>query len=123
MVKVRSHAKRSKRGKSFTVRQHMRTVKPGKARAAARVHQMHPDVSVQKARHIFDMVYGSVKSDIKTEGKVTVSEFGTFKVKKTKARKARPGRNPFTGESIMIKAKPAGKKVKFFPSKQFKESL
>ncbi len=122
MVKVRSHAKRSKRGKSFTVRQHMRTVKPGKARAAARVHQMHPDVSVQKARHIFDMVYGSVKSDIKSEGKVTVQEFGTFKVKKTKARKGGKKIIVF-GKEVITKDKPAMKKIRFIPSKKFKETI
>jgi nucleoid DNA-binding protein len=39
---------------------------------------------------------------------------GLFKVRVVRkpAREARPGRNPFTGESIMIKAKPASNAVK-----------
>lgn len=34
-----------------------------------------------------------------------------LKIRATAARPARPGRNPATGESITIAAKPAGKKV------------
>lgn len=35
-----------------------------------------------------------------------------MKTVKKAATKARPGRNPFTGEDIMIKAKPASKSVR-----------
>jgi len=37
------------------------------------------------------------------------------------AKPARMGRNPFTGETIKLKAKPKSKKVKFRPSKDLKE--
>ena len=48
---------------------------------------------------------------------------GLFKivVKHVPAKPAREGRNPFTGETMMFKAKPASKKVKIMPMKQLKE--
>jgi len=48
---------------------------------------------------------------------VTINDFGKFK---KVDRKARKGRNPFTGESIMIKA---SKKVRFLPAKALKEVI
>tara|TARA_R110000868_G_scaffold124730_4_gene329541 strand:+ start:9115 stop:9516 length:402 start_codon:yes stop_codon:yes gene_type:complete len=50
---------------------------------------------------------------------------GLFKVKtiKKKATKARKGVNPFTGEEIMIQAKPARSAVKVQPLKKLKEML
>lgn len=50
-------------------------------------------------------------------GDVPLPGMGKLKVKETHARR---GRNPKTGEEIEI---PAGKKVVFSPSKEFKESL
>ena len=49
--------------------------------------------------------------------------FGIFKRKKTAARKARKGVNPFTGEPMTIKAKPATSVLKFTPSKDTKEKV
>ena len=40
-----------------------------------------------------------------------------------KAQEARPGRNPSTGEEIMISAKPETKVVKVRPLKKLKETL
>ena len=50
---------------------------------------------------------------------------GLFKIKtiKKKATKARKGVNPFTGEEIMIKAKPARSAVKVQPLKKLKEMI
>lgn len=39
------------------------------------------------------------------------------------ARKARPGINPFTGEEIMIKAKPATTSVRATPLKALKDAI
>ena len=57
-----------------------------------------------------------------------VGEFtlpGILKItKKTKpARKARKGVNPFTGEEMMFKAKPASQVVKIKPLKSLKEMV
>ena len=60
-------------------------------------------------------VVGSIRAVIAEGGKISLSGLGTFKVK---VRKARPGRNPKTGETIYI---PIGKKVSFKPSLALKE--
>ena len=44
-------------------------------------------------------VVGSIRATISEGGKISLSGLGTFKVK---SRKARPGRNPKTGETIQI---------------------
>ena len=46
-----------------------------------------------------------------------------IKVVRKPATKARPGINPFTGEEIMIKAKPARNVVKVTPLKNLKEMV
>jgi DNA-binding protein HU-beta len=48
---------------------------------------------------------------------------GKAVIRKIKARPARIGRNPMTGESIKIKAKPAGKKLVFRFAKAVKDSI
>lgn len=50
-------------------------------------------------------------------GEITIQNVGKLKVKDTSAR---TGRNPRTGETIQI---PAGKKVVFAPSKEFRDAL
>jgi nucleoid DNA-binding protein len=42
-------------------------------------------------------------------------------VQSKRATKARPGRNPFTGEEIMIAAKPARRVVRVRPLKALKD--
>jgi len=46
---------------------------------------------------------------------------GTLARKDVKARKAGKGRNPFTGEEIMVKARPASKKPRWSFPKSTKE--
>ena len=46
-----------------------------------------------------------------------------MRVVRKPATKARPGRNPFTGEAMTIKAKPARNVVRATPSKALKESV
>jgi len=52
-------------------------------------------------------VVNAIVEALKSEGKITISGLGTFKVKDTKARTAR---NPKTGETIQV---PASKRVSF----------
>lgn len=55
-------------------------------------------------------------------GVFVVPELGVkMKTVKKPATKARPGRNPFTGEEIMIKAKPASTSVRALALKAAKE--
>jgi DNA-binding protein HU-beta len=57
---------------------------------------------------------GAIVRELKKNQKFTLPSFGTFTVRKTKARK---GLNPRTGESIRVKA---GKTVRFKASPTLK---
>ena len=69
------------------------------------------------AQEAVDCVLSSITQSLKNGEDVTLVGFGTFKVVKRKARK---GRNPYTGEEIKIKATKA---PKFTPGKAFKEAV
>lgn len=56
-------------------------------------------------------------------GEFVVPDLLKLKVKSVKASKDREGINPFTKEKIMIKGKPAHKKVRATPLKKLKESI
>jgi DNA-binding protein HU-beta len=60
---------------------------------------------------------GAIVKELKKTGKFTLPSFGTFTVRKTKARK---GLNPRTGESIKVKA---GKTVRFKASPTLKKGV
>jgi len=53
----------------------------------------------------------------------TIPGLGKVILRKIKARPAREGRNPATGETITIKARPAGKKYAFRFAKAVKDSV
>jgi DNA-binding protein HU-beta len=63
-----------------------------------------------------DLISAIVK-ELKKAGKFTLPSFGTFTVRKTKARK---GLNPRTGEAIKVKA---GKTVRFKASPTLKKAV
>ena len=60
---------------------------------------------------------GAIVKELKKAGKFTLPSFGTFTVRKTKARK---GLNPRTGEAIKVKA---GKTVRFKASPTLKKAV
>ena len=66
---------------------------------------------------VLDEAFAQIKKAVKKEKRFAYPDFGTFTVKKRKARK---GRNPQTGEEIKI---PASKTVGFKPAPSFKNSL
>lgn len=73
---------------------------------------------------VFDALQMLVKRDLKRgPGMFTVPGLMKIKVVRKPATKARPGINPFTGEEIMIKAKPARNVVKVTPLKNLKEMV
>lgn len=72
------------------------------------------DLKSTKVKEVFDTLSAIMAADL---GKKGVGEFnfnGLVKLKTVNkpATKARKGRNPFTGEEITIKAKPASRKVR-----------
>ena len=62
-------------------------------------------------------VLEAVEETLVTEGKLTLTGFGTFSMEE---RKARAGRNTRTGEEIAI---PASNVVKFRPGKVLKDKV
>jgi nucleoid DNA-binding protein len=60
---------------------------------------------------------------LKRAGVFTLPGFAKFSVVKKPAKKARKGINPFTGEEMMFKAKPASKAVRARPVKACKDAV
>ncbi len=75
------------------------------------------EVSIKVANDLFDKHSAILGISIKKNGRFIVTGFGTFNVKKRKARK---GRNPQTGKTMMIKA---SKTVSFKPAPKYKATL
>jgi DNA-binding protein HU-beta len=69
----------------------------------------------KEAARAVDIVFDTITRNISKGEDVMINDFGKFK---KVDRPARKGRNPFTGETIQIKA---SKKVRFLPAKSLKE--
>jgi DNA-binding protein HU-beta len=83
----------------------------------AQVIQESTSVTGTAANRAAGDVVAAIIKEMKKAGKFTLPSFGTFTVRKTKARK---GMNPRTGESIKVKA---GKTVRFKASPSLKKSV
>lgn len=83
----------------------------------ARVIQQSTEVTAAAAHRATKDLVEAIVKEMKKSGKFTLPSFGTFIVRKTKARKAL---NPRTGESIRVKA---GKTVRFKASPVLKKSV
>ena len=73
--------------------------------------------SKKEAARAVEVVFDAIIRNISKGEDVMINDFGKFK---KVDRPARKGRNPFTGESIQIKA---SKKVRFLPAKGLKEVI
>lgn len=71
---------------------------------------------------VFEALAAEIKRDLGKKGPGVITVPGLLKIKviHKPATKAREGKNPFTGETIMIKAKPARNVVKAVPLKGLK---
>jgi DNA-binding protein HU-beta len=83
----------------------------------AEVLQGSADLTGAAANRAAGELMGAIVKELKKSGKFTLPSFGTFTVRKTKARK---GLNPRTGEAIRVKA---GKTVRFKASPTLKKSV
>jgi nucleoid DNA-binding protein len=75
---------------------------------------------------VFDSLSGQIKKNLGGRGApgvFTVPGLMKMRVVKKPARKARKGVNPFTGEEMMFKAKPASKAVKIVALKGLKDMV
>lgn len=66
-------------------------------------------------------VVDSITAAVAKGDSVSISGFAKFYRRMKPATKARKGTNPFTGEAMTFKAKPATKTVKVTPLKAFKD--
>jgi DNA-binding protein HU-beta len=87
-----------------------------KAFIAAVIQESTEITGVAANRAAAELIEAIVK-EMKKNGKFTLPSFGTFTVRKTKARK---GVNPRTGEEIKVKA---GKTVRFKASPSLKKMV
>ena len=74
-------------------------------------------VDKQKAAQIVEDYIELIKEALEKEGKVMLSGFGSYEVKYKPPRR---GRNPQTGESIILRAR---KVVKFKPSQLLRKAI
>ena len=77
----------------------------------------HFNDSKKEAAHAVDIVFDTITRTMARGEDVMINDFGKFK---KVDRKARMGRNPFTGETIKIKA---SKKARFLPAKGLKDVI
>jgi nucleoid DNA-binding protein len=77
-------------------------------------------LSRKQVGSVFDSLGGVIKKSLRGNGLFTMPGLLKMKVVKKPATKAREGVNPFTGEKMMFKAKPASKKVRVMPLKSLK---
>ena len=81
----------------------------------SKVLQQSTEVTGAAANRATNDLIDAIVKEMKRTGKFTLPSFGTFTVRKTKARKAL---NPRTGESVRVKA---GKTVRFKASPTLKK--
>ena len=78
---------------------------------------------VKKVEPFGDGKMAVITMELKKNGLFLVPGFAKFVVIKKPATKARKGTNPFTGEEMMFKAKPARKIVRARPVKAAKDAV
>lgn len=77
----------------------------------------NPGLKLAEVEHIVDIFFEEMVDQLVSGGRVELRGFGAFS---TRARKARIGRNPRTGESVEVDAK----RVPYFkPGKDMRERL
>ncbi|MFG0331226.1 MAG: HU family DNA-binding protein [Phycisphaerales bacterium] len=83
------------------------------------------DLSKKEVSNVFDTMQSLIANDLKKSGPQIFTVPGLMKitVQRKPATKARKGVNPFTGEEMMFKAKPARNVVKVRPLKNLKEMV
>jgi DNA-binding protein HU-beta len=79
------------------------------------------ELSKKQVGAVFDSLSGAIKKSLRSHGLFTFPGLLKMKVVKKPATKAREGINPFNGEKMMFKAKPASKKVRIAALKTLKE--
>ena len=102
-----------------------KSVATGKARSKSEVYGSlaeGSDLTRKQVSAVFDGLANLIKKDLgkRGPGLFTVPGLMKIKVVRKPATKARKGTNPFTGEEMMFKAKPARNVVKVLALKNLK---
>jgi integration host factor subunit alpha len=84
-----------------------------KADIARIVYERHGGISNREAARLVEIIFESIKGRLSHGEKVQISGFGAFVVRQKRERR---GRNPQTGEEMVIKSR---RSVVFRPSKLF----
>jgi integration host factor subunit alpha len=84
-----------------------------KADIARIVYERHGGISNREAARLVEIIFDAIKNRLGDGEKVQITGFGTFVVRQKRERR---GRNPQTGEEMLIKPR---KSVVFRPSKLF----
>jgi len=80
-------------------------------------------LSRKQVSSVFDSLSGVIRKSLRGNGLFTMPGLLKLKVVKKPATKEREGTNPFTGEKMVFKAKPASKKVRALPLKALKNMV
>ncbi len=80
-------------------------------------------LSRKQASSVLDSLNGCIRKSLRANGMFTMPGLLKLKVVKKPATKEREGTNPFTGEKMVFKAKPASKKVRALPLKALKNMV
>jgi nucleoid DNA-binding protein len=72
---------------------------------------------------VLESLNGMIAKSLRRDGLFAIPGLVKLKVARKPATKARKGVNPFTGEEMMFKAKPASKKVKAMALKNLKNMV
>jgi DNA-binding protein HU-beta len=90
----------------------------GKAELIGFVQADLGDGTTRKAAETaFDAVMEAIKATLQRDGKVSIPDFGTFKIRERAARQAR---NPRTGATVSV---PASRTITFRPAPTVKSGL
>lgn len=77
----------------------------------------NPDLKAEEVEKVVDVFFDEIANRLADGGRVELRGFGAFS---TRAREARQGRNPRTGESVPV----PGKRVPYFkPGKEIRDRL
>ncbi len=103
----------------------MNKVKPATKTAMFQDLAQSTGLSRKQVANVFDELINYLGQQLGRKGPGVVNLAGLLKIKRVEkqATKARPGRNPQTGETIMIAAKPKRTVVRALALKQLKEMV
>ena len=87
------------------------------------IAEQHSNVTRKDVKGIIESLASVGYKELKKSGAFVLPGFAKFVVVKKPATKARKGVNPFNGEPMMFKAKPARKIVRARPVKAAKDAV